>query len=666
MRAISALEKILLLGCVLCVSPLPLAASAPEWLHAAANMSLPKYPEDTKAVVLFSEQITTVVNSGEIRTIYREADRILRPRNAEGRDYGVVQVGFDKDTRLTSFKAWCIPAEGKDYEVKEKDALEINLSRDSLYDEDRLKLLKIPAAVPGNVVGYEYEQRRRPTVLQDIWDFQDRAPVVRSRYTLQLPPGWEFGSFWRNHPEQKPQQAGENAWTWEVQNLEPIEVEPSMPHWRALTGQLGISFYSPQGAGVNSQRSWRDIGLWYAQLAANRREDSPEIRQKVTDLTSQAKDSMDKMQALARFVQQDVRYVAIEIGIGGFQPHPAADIFTNRYGDCKDKVTLLSTMLKDIGIDSYYVVINASRGAVWPEFPTVNSFNHVILAIKLPPDAPPSRLWAIAEHPGTGPLLYFDPTDEMTHFGDIPADLQGSYGLLVTGAGGELVKLPLLPPSLNRLLRQARLSLTSDGTLAGDVTELRWGWPAALWRARLLGASESDRKKIIENFLGDFLNGFVMQSWSVENLDNRDQNLVINYRFSVRNYAKVAGSLILLKPRVLGEQSRSIFETGKERKNPVEFSGATSQSDLVEITLPPGYQVEEIPPAAKLDMGIVSYNSKTELQGNALHYTRLYQVNDVLVPKARLNELRQFYSQIAADERATAVLKWSAAESAQN
>ena len=91
------------------------------------------------------------------------------------------------------------------------------------------------------------------------------------------------------------------------------------------------------------------------------------------------------MRALATFLQRDVRYVAIELGIGGVQPHPASDVFAHLYGDCKDKATLLSSMLHEVGIESYYVVINSRRGAVSAATPPyIDVFNHAILAIRLP------------------------------------------------------------------------------------------------------------------------------------------------------------------------------------------------------------------------------------------------------------------------------------------
>lgn len=176
-------------------------AAVPEWLRAAAQTSLPKYPEDTDAVLLWSEQITTVTDSGEVKTLYRRAYKILRP---EGRDRGIVAAYFDNETYVSHLRAWSIPADGKDYEVKEKDAIETSAFTESLYGDTRHKVLKIPAADPGNVVGYEFEQKRRPTILQDEWQFQDDIPVRRARFELSLPPGWEYETFWLNYGKQKP------------------------------------------------------------------------------------------------------------------------------------------------------------------------------------------------------------------------------------------------------------------------------------------------------------------------------------------------------------------------------------------------------------------------------------------------------------------------------
>ena len=168
---------------------------------------------------------------------------------------------------------------------------------------------------------------------------------------------------------------------------------------------------------------------------------SPGVKQKITELTASAHTPTEKMKAIAQFVQRDIRYVAIELGIGGWQPHPARDVFTHHYGDCKDKVTLMASMLREAGVDSYYVVINAERGAVRPTC-RHNGFNHVILAIRLSSDIPDVSFEASVQHPTLGRLLFFDPTDELTPFGEVSGNLQANYGLLVSPEGGDSWKSP--------------------------------------------------------------------------------------------------------------------------------------------------------------------------------------------------------------------------------
>src|SRR5208283_3003611 len=106
--------------------------------------------------------------------------------------------------------------------------------------------------------------------------------------------------------------------------------------------------------------------------------------------TAAAPTLLAKIQALAAFVQDDIRYVAIELGIGGYQPHAAADVLRHRYGDCKDKATLLSAMLREIGVASYYVIINSERGSLTTAAPPNIEFNHAILAIALPDGVDPA------------------------------------------------------------------------------------------------------------------------------------------------------------------------------------------------------------------------------------------------------------------------------------
>ena len=214
---------------------------------------------------------------------------------------------------------------------------------------------------------------------------------------------------------------------------------------RAVAARMDIKYF-PRDPKMRAKTAgtWNDLGAWYSSLTVESRSSTPAIKQKAAELTSGISDPVAKMKALTSYIQKQVRYVAIEIGIGGYQPHSAADVFTHQYGDCKDKATLLSTLLREIGIDSYYVLINTERGNVIPDFPSTQ-FNHAILAIHLPENLTDSSFYAVVIHPQLGRLLFFDPTNEYVPLGSLPAYLQDNFGLVVTPDHGTLISLPLLP-----------------------------------------------------------------------------------------------------------------------------------------------------------------------------------------------------------------------------
>lgn len=633
------------------------SAATPSWLADAAKQVLPAtLPQDTVAVVLYSEQQTTVKPNGEMETRYRQAYKILRPK---GKDYGTVEIYFGKSTPVTYFKAWSIPAEGKIYEINDHDAAETQVQGGEFYDDLRLKVVEIPASDPGNIVGYEYVQKDRPYAFLDTWDFQGTIPVLRARYTLQIPAGWKYDCDWVNYSRIEPQSTSANEFSWELTNIPAIKLEDDMPPWRAVAGRVDVKYFSPQNTLQAEQAgSWHDLGLWYSQLTARSRISTPEIQAEVAALTTNSKTTLGKIQAITSYIQRQIRYVAIEIGIGGLQPHMAGDIFENQFGDCKDKATLLATMLKDAGIDSYYVVAQIYRGIVQPQFASLGVFNHAILAIRLPSDVPTNDLYSVVDDPKLGKLLFFDPTDQYTPLGYLPATEQANYVLVITPDGGDLIRLPLLPPATNRLMRVGQFALTPEGGLAGHVREIRWGGPAVETRAEYLLTAPKDRAKILDQFLGAFLDNFQLQSASFGNLDRFDQSLTLDYSLDVSSYAKQVGDLIVLRPRILGQKSSPDIAPA-DRKYPVEFPEATVQTDQFDVTLPAGYKVDELPAAVKVDCGFISYQSQMNVSGNVLHYTRSFSINRVIVPVPNLSQLRSALDAIAADERSGVILKRS-------
>jgi len=627
------------------------AASTPDWLRSLAQQPAKHYADDVNAVVLLDEGETTVKDNGEIVTHAKLVYRILRP---EGKDYSQLEIPFDNETKISYLHGWSITAKGQEYEAKDKDAFERSSSTYEVYSDDKEKILILPGADVGTVAGFEYEHKERPYVFQTNWYIQQTIPVEKSRFTLHLPSNWEYRADWVNHTEVPPTVAG-NTYSWELTDVPRIEKEYNRPPYRALASHIIITFFSER---IKNQtyKSWAELGAWHAQLIAGTREASPALQQKVQELAPASLPILERIKALARFAQHDIRYAAIEIGIGGYKPHPAAEIFAHRYGDCKDKATVLETMLAQIGIKTYHMPVHTSRGIITAKSPPNIGFNHVILAIQLPDGSFSKPLPALYEHPKLGHLLIFDPTAESVPFGQLPSYEQDSYALLVTDQGGELIHLPVSPPELNGLNRTAKLKLLPDGTLQGEIQDVSSGYIAAELRAFLRDETQKDRKKIIEHFLGHMMGSFQVDSLDLVNAEDIDKDLIVRYKFTADHYAKTAGPLLLVRPRVVGELA-GYFDPTKPRHYPYELGAPFVDSDTVEITLPEGFKVDELPDPAKASFAFGEYTSKTEAAGNVLKYTREYKVTSTLVPLDRIDQLKRLFSQITSDEKGMAVLK---------
>ena len=211
---------------------------------------------------------------------------------------------------------------------------------------------------------------------------------------------------------------------------------------------------------------------------------------------------------------------------------------------------------------------------------------------------------------------------------------------------------------MNSITRAGKLTLDSSGTLTGEVNETRMGDRASSerWRLRTVTKS-SDQIKPIEDLLANSLSLFRITQASLINLNQTDQPFGFHYTFEAQSYAKNAGGLLLVRPRVLGVKASGILETKEPRVFPIEFEGPARDTDTFDITIPAGYVVDDLPPAVDADYGFASYHAKTEVKGNLIHYSRTFEVKELSVPVSRAEELKKFYRIIAGDERNTVVLK---------
>ena len=631
----------------------PSRAATPDWVRQAATATLPAYEAETDAVVLLQDANIRILSPNEYLEHYRRVVKILRPEGREEADLGVYLEGKEK---LHSIHCWSIDRAGREFELKDKDFAERgSFFGFELYNDIRFRTGTCPGSDPGSVIAFEYEVQRHEWVNELEFGFQESIPVHETHVVLALPPGWEYKAQWANGGPIEPSKTGDGSWEWTLHDQAAIKHEPMRPSVWALSLRLGVVFFS-QETNSSSAGSWDALGRWYRQLTADRRNPSPELSQKARDLTAGKSGFDAKARALTSFLQSEVRYVEIQIGVGGYQPHPAADIFRLRYGDCKDKATLLSTMLHEVGIESDYVLIDTDRGSVNPSLSSPR-FNHAILAVELPADAPVDQYHSVVTGKAGKKYLIFDPTNPYTPLGDLHGDLQDTYALLITADGGELIHTPLAQPEANQLSRTGHFLLAGDGRISGEILESHSGDHAYHARASLVHASQQQRTDQIERRLSRSLKGFTLENTELRQLDQTDKNLEIAMKLSNPGYAQIRGPLMLLRPRVLGEKGFPMDR--KPRRFPFQFEDATRETDVYEFELPKEYAVDDVPGPVDVDMGFAAYHSKVEVEGNKLRYSREFIRRDVLLKPERVEDLRKMQGIIGADENAAVVLKKS-------
>ena len=348
------------------------------------------------------------------------------------------------------------------------------------------------------------------------------------------------------------------------------------------------------------------------------------------------------------------QYFIVIRGIGGLQANHAADIFRNRYGDCKDKTTLLISMLQAVGIQAFYVPVDDRRGVVDPDDPSFAG-NHMITAIEIPAGVNDQRLRAIVTAANGIRYLIFDPTDERTPVGNLRSDLQGSYGILSAGANSQVIQLPVLPPDANGITRTGTFTLASDGSLTGSVDALHSGPEGAELRTLLKYSDEKEQHDYLEQTVAHDVPGVSISSLVINQPSELSKPIEFRYTITAPGYSHTAGPLLLVRPRVVG--SDTIAFDDKPRTIPIDLGATGHWHDSSDIALPPGYTVDELPDPTNIDLDFASYHSSFKSNGNSIHYERDYTVRKIEIPASRAADFHNFESTVLMDERGTAVLK---------
>jgi hypothetical protein len=310
----------------------------------------------------------------------------------------------------------------------------------------------------------------------------------------------------------------------------------------------------------------------------------------------------------------------------------------------------MRALLKAAGIDSYLTTITSGdRTYVRPEWASPAQFNHAIIAIRVS-DA--VGLPAVIPQSPVGRLLMFDPTSRFTQLGDLPETEQASYALVIAGAQGALLKMPLLPLDSRRVETNIEATMDADGRLQARLKRQYFGQAGTSLRGvqRLLG--NDDVKKIFETAFTRRIGGTTLARVSTGD-SPEDHRITVNVDLAAERFGLLQGKLLLVRPGLLSNTTEYYFST-RQRTTPVRLSAAL-RSDSIHIKVPAGFKVDEIPQPRKVESPYGKLSASWSVKDGDLVMEQTIEISDTVAPAAEFPKVRDFFESVAGVQNAPVV-----------
>jgi transglutaminase-like putative cysteine protease/tetratricopeptide (TPR) repeat protein len=471
----------------------------------------------------------------------------------------------------------------QDIEISEatgRDERELSEPWYGLYYDTRADIVAFENLRAGDVVEVQYTvadvgySNEFADYFGDFEMIADTLPTRRWDYTLIAP---KTRTFYFNQPRvaglgpKTESRDAEILYKFEARNVPRVVSEPAMPGFAEVAPYLHISTY----------RTWEDVGRWYWNLVADQMKDDGTLAKAAAQATVGLTTTLDKVKAIHRLVVENTRYVGLEFGIHGYKPYKSTQVFQRRFGDCKDKATLIMTLLRSVGVEAELVLLRTRHGGRIDEAPaSLAVFDH-----------------AIAYVPTLD--LYLDGTAEFSGLAELPAEDQDTMALRVSARGAKLVRTSMLAPESNLALRKWQVDLHEDSS--ADVTEELTiaGQAAHEWRSHYQTAGERS-ERYAKVWSGRFA-GAVLAEVAMD-IGERNRPVLVRSRVSVPRMGEwLANGEMSLPTSSREADFTSTYARLGQRRWPLVLGYPWRHEEQVTYKLPAGVRVLHVPGERKIE-----------------------------------------------------------------
>jgi hypothetical protein len=631
------------------------AASArpPQWAQMLLAEDVVELGQGYMSVRLAD---TCTVRYGADQHVHRTYHGGIRVLTTNGRSRARCSYGYNADTeRVTAARAWLIGADGKEvasYDIS--DFLDAALRLNGIFWPQQRTLVLSESEkveVKGALV-WEFEVESQVSMDDLTWSFPDDMPTVLCALDVAPPPGGKLAWHASNGNVPLPS-AGPAPGTlhWEEMKRRPRSGGEHPANFLPTPRSVAIRVVDPNSEA--HEQSWSDLakvtrGIMDPRITAT----SPELNAKAAMLVAGKTKRWERIRALSEFVQKEITYLAVILDkdcLAGYRPHAADEVLKSRFGDCKDKTTLLIALLRAIGENGDPVLVfSGNPTAVLPDWPSPR-FNHVITCIRADDDVPAN--WPVIDGGPLGRVVLFDPTNSFTPLGLLPREDQGGHGLIVTNQSPGLVPLPT---GSDQLHSDIHATVDELGDVTAQVVETAAGNIAAEAHARRDIDGNEKFKAALEARLHESVVHLDGLNWADAWAPEKGQ-YELTLDFVAHRYGRRAGSLMLVSPHLLTSRERPT--PWKTYHDGVVPGGAATLHRTVRIALPPDATIEELPDAWQAEAPHASAKLSYRRDGNEVVYESEVMTTAAFLDKTSYEAQRAWAQKIEDAERRPIVLR---------
>ncbi len=540
--------------------------------------------------------------------------------------------------------ATLIPDKNKFREIKVKDFThKEKLSRSVFFDGSKTVSFLFPKLEQGTKSYVKYKKQiTEPRFLPSFY-FQRGIPVLKAEFSITVCPDVEIDWKLINMDEKKlsfttqKDKSNNITYTWTMHDIEKLVKESDAPDARYYTPHIltWIKSYKTGGKNETVLGSTQELYTWYHSLVKDaNKEDSEELKKITDSLKAGSASDLETVRKVFYWVQDNIKYIAIEDGMGGFVPRSARAVCEKRYGDCKDMSSIIQKMLEYAGIPSYLTWIG-SRDIpyAYSEVATPSVDNHMICTYI------------------HGNRYYFlDATGQYTPFGMPTAFIQGKEALIGIDSNTFIVhKVPLLPADESRITDSVNIQIAQNKILGKGKSSLS-GY-AKINSTYTLSTRSGEWSKVLRDFYNKGNNKFLIDSLEIKNLYNRDQPLSIEYTFNIDDYIKHAGNELYINMHLSKLWQTSSIK--KDRKYPMDLENTQQDINIVTLEIPNGYSLRYIPDNISFANEGYGFDIAYRKVKNGIEMTRTIYTNTLLLKtdsfeswNSMIKELNKAYSEV--------------------